>query len=507
MLRKLLFLLVALNLCGVSFAKYVAVLETAADSAAKESVSLGERQYLTNILREKAVQVLPAELNFTIMTRENINVMLPPGKSIEDCEGSCLAETGRNISADYVAQARVGVLGTSLTISAELYETAGNKLLASFNGSSANVEGLVTIINEKALEFFKKARGGNFWNVSGIGGFSDVGEFSVADNQKFIVDVETEPAGATLSIDGRPEPKCTSTPCRIQVEAGEHRFMAARDMYDIAEAVVTINDKEQKIQMTLVPSYGTLVLDPKRLDNAGLASDLKIELDGVLVPSGEKILEPGIHAVQITHPCYDPVSFKVAIKKGGVERYEEPLVRAKGGLSLTAEKDGVPVVIPVYFDRVQKGLTPFVSEVPLCTKISVGDKFNQDSIPVEIKFHETVEYNYHVRQSPNDIDVKTNLSAPLDGESAIGKNVPTNIEPAKKIRWIPLGISAAALVTGVVIAIVENSSAKSTYEKDPQTADKYVKGLDDIKSAQTGRAVGIGIAIAGAVGIGLSFVF
>lgn len=74
MLWKLLFLLVALNLCRVSFAKYVAVLETAADSAAKESVSLGERQYLTNILREKAVQVLPAELNFTIMTRENINV-------------------------------------------------------------------------------------------------------------------------------------------------------------------------------------------------------------------------------------------------------------------------------------------------------------------------------------------------------------------------------------------------------------------------------------------------
>lgn len=506
MLRKALFLLVVLNLCSVSFAKYVAVLETAADSAVKSIVSFGERQYLTNVLREKAVRVLPAELNFTIMTRENINVMLPPGKSIEDCEGSCLAETGKNIAADFVAQARVGKLGENLTISAELYETAGNKLLASFNGSSATVEGLVAEINSKAENFFKRARGNESWGVSGFGDFGGAGDFSVTAKQKFIVDVVTEPAGATLSIDGRPEPKCTSTPCRIQVEAGEHLFMAARDEYDVAEAVVNVKENEQKIEMVMTSSFGTLVIDPKRLDNAGLASDMRIVLDGKPVTSGTNSVEPGVHEVLVTHPCYDPITFKVAVMKGKVERFEEPLVRAKGGLSLTADSSGVPVKIPVYYDGVVVGVTPFVSEVPLCTKISVGDKFNQDTIPVEIKFHETEEYNYHVKQAPSDIAVKTNLSQPVE-ENSVGKSVPTNIEPAKKIRWIPLGISAAALVTGVVIAIVENSSAKSTYEKDPKTADKYVKCLDDIKSAQTGRAVGIGIAIAGAVGIGLSFVF
>ena len=121
MLRKAILSLAIFLLCDLSFAKYVAVLETAADPAAKDKVSISERQYLTNILREKAVKTLPAELNFTIMTRENINVMLPPGKSIEDCEGSCLAETGKNIAADYVAQARIGKLGENLTISAELY--------------------------------------------------------------------------------------------------------------------------------------------------------------------------------------------------------------------------------------------------------------------------------------------------------------------------------------------------------------------------------------------------
>ena len=67
-----------------SFATYVAVLETGADASAKERVSLSDRQYLTNVLREQAVLELPAVQNYTIMTRENIQQMLPPGKAIED---------------------------------------------------------------------------------------------------------------------------------------------------------------------------------------------------------------------------------------------------------------------------------------------------------------------------------------------------------------------------------------------------------------------------------------
>ena len=61
-----------------AFATHVAVLETIAASDVKERVSLSDRQYLTNILREQAVMELPVEQNYTIMTRENINAMLPP---------------------------------------------------------------------------------------------------------------------------------------------------------------------------------------------------------------------------------------------------------------------------------------------------------------------------------------------------------------------------------------------------------------------------------------------
>ena len=158
MKRFLMTIILLLACTSGAFAAYVAVLETGVDQSVKKKVKLSDRQYLTNVLREEAVKQLPAEDDYTIMTRDNISAMLPPGKALEDCEGSCLAETGRNISADYVCQARVSSFGSKLALSAEIYETAGNKLVASFNGNGKNVEALLKVIKENAPEFFGKVK-------------------------------------------------------------------------------------------------------------------------------------------------------------------------------------------------------------------------------------------------------------------------------------------------------------------------------------------------------------
>ena len=134
-------------------ATFVAVLETISGS---DVVTREDKMYLTDVLRSEAVKALPAEQNYTIMTRENINVMLPPDKAIEECEGSCLVETGKNISADYVAQGRVGRFADNLTISVELYETAGNKLVGSFSSKASNIESLETEIRQKSQEMFSR---------------------------------------------------------------------------------------------------------------------------------------------------------------------------------------------------------------------------------------------------------------------------------------------------------------------------------------------------------------
>lgn len=163
-----------------AFATHVAVLETGVDPAVKKKVTLSDRQYLTNVLREEAVKQLPAEDGYTIMTRDNISAMLPPGKAIEDCEGTCLAETGRNISADFVCQARVSSFGSKLALSAELYETAGNKLVASFNGRGKNVEALLKVIKENAPDFFGKVKSNR---DAGSGGIDEVGSLDPDANE------------------------------------------------------------------------------------------------------------------------------------------------------------------------------------------------------------------------------------------------------------------------------------------------------------------------------------
>ena len=129
---------------------FVAVLESTSGGVLK----LHEAQFITNVLREEAVRALYSKLNVTIMTRENIIEMLPPEKSLEECEGACIVETGKNISADYVSQARIGTFGKNLTISVELYRTSNNKLIASFNTKAKDIDSLEENVRARAADMF-----------------------------------------------------------------------------------------------------------------------------------------------------------------------------------------------------------------------------------------------------------------------------------------------------------------------------------------------------------------
>lgn len=146
------FVAIALFLLANSFAAHVAVLETTRDDV--NLLDHKECQFLTDKLRQMAIMELPSTSGYTIMTRENINTMLPPGKSVEECEGSCLVETGKNISADYVAQGRVSHFGSMVTLTVELYETASGKLMSSFAVQSENAEGLLKEIEERSAPLF-----------------------------------------------------------------------------------------------------------------------------------------------------------------------------------------------------------------------------------------------------------------------------------------------------------------------------------------------------------------
>ena len=139
---------------GQQLQQRVAILNTMDDS---DSIKFSDLAFLTSRLRETAVNVLPKS-QYGVMTTESIVAFLgSEERAIKICrESSCLAEIGRKVSADYVAQARLGKFGNDLSIKTELYDVKSGTLIGSFTGYSKDIYGLLVLIDEKAPDLFKK---------------------------------------------------------------------------------------------------------------------------------------------------------------------------------------------------------------------------------------------------------------------------------------------------------------------------------------------------------------
>lgn len=237
--------------------KFVAVLETALND--KGALSHSEQMFLTDELRSQAVKALPAEMGFTIMTRENIQSMLPPDKSLESCSGtSCLVDIGRNIAADYVAQGRVGRFGKDLTLTVELYETQGAKLVGSFTAKNANADGLLSGIGKDAPGLFGRIRGSG-WLPASVQSVSGVAVPAFADEVGTVVTVAfTDGPGAVL-IDGKMA--CTyKDKCAKELTKGEHQVALSRDGYRDSTFVIGVPKGSNRYVVALVSKSGVLTI-------------------------------------------------------------------------------------------------------------------------------------------------------------------------------------------------------------------------------------------------------
>ena len=371
----------------------VAVLETVSENGV---IGRSEKMFLTDKIRERAKAVLPAYMGYVVMTRENISAMLPPGKSIEECEGSCLVETGKNIAADYVAQARVGKFGKQLTLTMELYETAGNNLVGSFTTRKPDAEGLLEEIEREADRIFAQIVGTGAPAVGGSEGISGISTggngYRASGVKSYIVRVESSPAGAMFSTDGRVNASCNRTPCDITLPAGNHRFSFSMDMYFDKDETVDVRSNGQKVSAELVPNFGELTIAPVFDGGMGTLGETEILIDGKKVQGGSFRLSVGSHKVQISHRCYETVSFNASVKNGSKIRFDQAMQPLLGGLEMEALLDDKPKSMPVYVNGKKMGETPFLETVPVCAKVQIGN--DREDIPVKLKAGETVKFTY-----------------------------------------------------------------------------------------------------------------
>jgi len=295
----------------LAFAAYgqqerVAVIQTLDDH---DSISFSDLSYLTDRLRETAVNVLPSQ-RYGVMTTESIVAFLgSQERAIKACkEASCLAELGRKVSADYVAQARIGRFDKNLTIKTELYNSKSGNLIGSFTGSSKSISGLLTIMDEKASDLFKR--------ILGIG---------------------------------------------------------------ISSVV-----------------FGTLEIKQAYLDEIGKYNDWSLFINGKMYNSFENSFSPGNYDVRLSHDCYEDAYFKVGINNGRKEVLDMAgkIQLKKGGIALSAERNGVLVNEPIFVNGNYIGYTPLTYTGPLCSVIEIGE--NREAINVSLRQNENIVYTHRI---------------------------------------------------------------------------------------------------------------
>jgi TolB-like protein len=441
----------------------VAIINTLDDG---DSIKFSELAYLTDRLRETAVNVLPKQ-RYGVMTTESIVAFLGSyERTVKECKAaSCLAELGRKVSADYVAQARIGRFGENLTIKAELYSSKSGNLIGSFTGNSKDIFGLLAIIDEKAATLFKM-----------MPSILEKARSEIENEKSYLVNISTEPPGAALSFDGAPSANCIKTPCKAELREGDARIIAVLERHEAIDTTVSITLNNQVIAMRLKPSFGILEIKPAYLGDIGIDRMWNLSINDKPYSLGEIRLSPGKYMARLGHECYENLGFEAGINKGSREVFDmaKHISLKKGGLTLNAERNGELVSEPVFVNGNQAGETPFSGSVPLCSKIEIGG--GKEAVNVDLKYNEKVNHTHKMIRLRCSRNGCVPYSPPSDSEEP---NVPTKSEIL--LSAIMLDVAGAAFIFW---GIMVNNDMKNSYDEYYRTGNKY-----DWESVQDARSL------------------
>jgi TolB-like protein len=138
-------------------AAILAVLEIVPTSEVEE-LTISESRLLSDELRRQAVNLLPAK-EFTVLTRDGIIALIPPDEKEAECLAeSCAVEIGRAIGVEYISTGNVAKFSGELSLTVELYETMGGRLLGSFLTYGTNLAGLMETIKAEGPAMFEKMK-------------------------------------------------------------------------------------------------------------------------------------------------------------------------------------------------------------------------------------------------------------------------------------------------------------------------------------------------------------
>ena len=353
-----------------------------------------EVERLTDKVRSAALQALPTR-SFVLLKQDVVIKRLGGAENyIKECrESSCIVDLGKKAQVDYVAQASVSNWNESLRLKVELYNVKTEGLIDIYDEVYENIDALIEGVDVKVPEMFKKIPI-NSTVRGGIRGITSAGAYEYNSVKRHLVNIATEPEGAALSFNGMPISSCATTPCKAELNEGNVRIITALEQYEISDTTISITEDNRNILITLKPNFGILNIESAYSQNIGKSEEWNLTINDKPYSLGEVRLSPGRYVAKLSHSCYEDIEFRVGINKSRSEVFDmaNHIVLKKGGLDLSAEKDGVPVREPVYVNGEKVGYTPFGGAVPICASIRVGS----ETVNINLKHNENVRYVHEV---------------------------------------------------------------------------------------------------------------
>ena len=467
--------------------KRVAILRTVDDGSPE--IEPTELMHLTVRLREIAGNIL--QNHYGIMTEQTIIDKLGKENAVKACKEAegCLAKLGQKISADYIGQARLGRFGGTLTINVELYNS-GSGLQASpgITGEAKDVFGLLAVLNEKAPAMFRKMPGVSSNRVieGGIGGVQIKGDdYEFEGEKRYLANIASDPQGASLSFNGVPDAHCAKTPCSAELAEGSTQIIAVLEQYEIADTTVSIRQNNQSINIRMKPNFGVLEIKPAYSDDIGKNERWSLTINDKAASSWENRLSPNKYKVELSHRCYEDLSFEAGINKDKREVFDMAGYARlkKGGLVLNAERDGKPVSEPVFVNGKQAGETPFSGTVPLCAKIEIGKRM--ETVDVKLKHNDNVTHTVknmgggtdnYIAEMNLDYNANPSIDNGLD-KSKTDKE--KNILPSVAFSLIGVGL----IYAGVHFKNKSDKDYKKYYSLDNASEKEYDKAWAKVKDS------------------------
>ncbi|MEN9797168.1 MAG: hypothetical protein RL653_864 [Pseudomonadota bacterium] len=350
---------------GALDGKKIAVLEFSLDSGTQ----LRAPGVLSDDCRGAVADVTRAE-GAIVITRENmLEVLKATGGKCQ--EGECEVETARNLGVDLFVTGNVTALDGQLVLSLKVYETRKGQLLGQKRVIAAKELALLELIRPTTEELLRTAFGlGNARPAATkaqptvqLGSFGDSGkDVVVQEGEEVVVKFESEPAGATVSVDG--ELLCQSTPCSKRIASGRHEVLFQKERYS-ASRLNGIATKGAVVRGTLAPRFGWLTIET---DVPGLS----VSVDGADIgktPISAREVDEGTVEVAVSDGCYVRTGERIAIKPG--ERRTLRLVAKPklAGLKVNAvDEKGNDLETTVRVDGKEVGEAGATLKVPVCSR-------------------------------------------------------------------------------------------------------------------------------------------